>query len=112
MGGAVSTWLGFDHPQSCRAIHINILTMRHPDGPQTADELAWQKKFLRDQLIEDGYRTQQATKPQTPSYAMMESPVGIAAWLVEKFNSWSDTVGDDIESARSKDALPGQYADG
>jgi microsomal epoxide hydrolase len=55
--------------------------------------------------MEDGYRTQQATKPQTLSYAMMDSPVGVAAWIVEKMNSWSDTVGDDIESVYSKDQL-------
>ncbi len=36
---------------------------------------------------------------------MMDSPVGLAAWLVEKFNTWSDTAGDDIESAYSKDQL-------
>ena len=36
---------------------------------------------------------------------MMDSPVGIAAWLVEKFNSWSDTVGNDVESAYCKEAL-------
>jgi microsomal epoxide hydrolase len=55
--------------------------------------------------MENGYRTQQATRPQTLSYAMMDSPVGVAAWLVEKFNSWSDTDGDNIESAHSKDEL-------
>ena len=55
--------------------------------------------------MQDGYRTQQATKPQTLSYAMMDSPVGVAAWLIEKFNAWSDTDGDDIESSHSKDDL-------
>ncbi|MEK9751962.1 MAG: epoxide hydrolase [Rhodospirillaceae bacterium] len=104
-GGAVSSWLGFDHAPECRGIHINILTMHHPDGPRGADEEAWAERFQREQETEDGYRTQQATKPQTLSYAMMDSPVGVAAWLVEKFNSWSDTVGDDIESAHSKGAL-------
>ncbi|MFQ5937875.1 MAG: alpha/beta fold hydrolase, partial [Acidiferrobacterales bacterium] len=49
--------------------------------------------------------TQQATKPQTLSYAMMDSPVGVAAWIIEKLNSWSDTDGDDIESAHTKDTL-------
>ena len=104
-GGAISSWLGFDHAPACKAIHINILTMRTPDGPQTPEEMAWAERFERDQIMEDGYRTQQATRPQTLSYAMMDSPVGIAAWLVEKFNSWSDTDGDDIESAHSKDSL-------
>lgn len=104
-GGAVSSWLGFEHAPACRAIHINILTMRHPDGPSGAEEKAWAAKFDQDQIMENGYRTQQATKPQTLSYAMMDSPVGVAAWLVEKFNSWSDTDGDNIESAHSKDAI-------
>ena len=103
-GGAISSWLGFEHA-ACRAIHINILTMRHPDGPQGAEELAWAERFAREQEMEQGYRTQQATKPQTLSYAMMDSPVGVAAWIVEKFNSWSDTDGDDVESAHSKDEL-------
>ncbi len=104
-GGAISSWLGFEHAPQCAAIHINILTMRHADGPQTEEERAWADQFERDQIMENGYRTQQATRPQTLSYAMMDSPVGIAAWLVEKFNSWSDTDGDNVESAHSKDEL-------
>ncbi|MGH1482656.1 MAG: epoxide hydrolase family protein [Geminicoccales bacterium] len=104
-GGAISSWLGFDHAPACAAIHINILTMRHAAGPMTDEERAWAEKFERDQIMENGYRTQQATRPQTLSYAMMDSPVGIAAWLVEKFNSWSDTKGNYIESVYSKDEL-------
>lgn len=104
-GGAICSWLGYDHEPACQAIHINILTMRHPDGPQGEEEQAWAENFDRMQIMEDGYRTQQATRPQTLSYAMMDSPVGVAAWLVEKFNSWSDTEGNDVESAHSKDDL-------
>ena len=104
-GGAISSWLGFDHAPACRAIHINIMTMRHPQGPQGAAELAWAEQFERDQVMLDGYRTQQATRPQTLSYAMMDSPVGVAAWLLEKFHDWSDIDGDDIESVHSKDSL-------
>jgi hypothetical protein len=37
-GGAISSWLGFDHSGSCKGIHINILSMRHPDGPKTKEE--------------------------------------------------------------------------
>jgi pimeloyl-ACP methyl ester carboxylesterase len=104
-GGAVSSWLGFDHAAACKAIHVNILITRHPDGPQGPEEEAWADYFDRQQIMQEGYRTQQATKPQTLSYAMMDSPVGIAAWLVEKFNGWSDTVGDDVESVYTKDEL-------
>jgi pimeloyl-ACP methyl ester carboxylesterase len=104
-GGAISSWLGFDHAPACQAIHINIMTMRPPGDPIGAAEQAWAARFEREQIMENGYRTQQATKPQTLSYAMMDSPVGMAAWIIEKFNSWSDTVGDDLESVHSKDAM-------
>ena len=104
-GGAISSWLGYEHAPACSAIHINILTMRHKDGPQGAEEVAWAEQFEKDQIIQNGYRTQQATKPQTLSYAMMDSPVGVAAWILEKMHGWSDLKGEDIESVYSKDQL-------
>jgi len=104
-GGAITTWLGYDHPKTCNAIHLNIFTMRHPNGPQTKEEKDWETKFEKDQLMQDGYRTQQATKPQTLSYGMMDSPVGVAAWIIEKFYFWSDLKNNNIESVYSKDIL-------
>ena len=61
-GATIANWLGYDHAKNCKAIHINCLTMRHPNGPQTEDEKAWLNKFNNDQILQDGYRTQQATK--------------------------------------------------
>jgi len=104
-GATISNWLGYDHPKTCSAIHINCLTMRHPDGPQNNEEKDWQIKFDKDQKMQDGYRTQQATKPQTLSYGMMDSPIGIAAWILEKFYFWSDIKNNNIESVYSKDIL-------
>jgi len=104
-GGAITTWLAYDHSKTCNAIHINIFTMRHPDGPQSKEEKDWETKFVKDQIMQDGYRTQQATKPQTLSYGMMDSPVGVAAWIIEKFYFWSDIKNNNIESVYSKDIL-------
>ena len=104
-GGTIATWLACDFPKTCAAIHINILIVRHPDGPQTKEEKEWEERFERDQMTENGYRTQQATKPQTLSYAMMDSPVGVAAWIIEKMCGWSDIKNGDIESVYSKDTL-------
>ena len=104
-GATIANWIGYDHSKSCRAIHINCLTMRHPEGPQSKEEEEWQERFNKDQIMQDGYRTQQSTKPQTLSYAMMDSPVGVAAWIVEKMYSWSDLKNGDIESVYSKDTL-------
>lgn len=106
-GSAISSWLGYDQAEHCLGIHICFPTMRHVDGPQTPEEEEWAKECeTRPKIIlHDGYRTQQATKPQTLSYAMMDSPVGIAAWIVEKFHAWSDIPGDDLESVHSKDGM-------
>ncbi|MDA7478220.1 epoxide hydrolase [Candidatus Pelagibacter ubique] len=104
-GATIANWIGYDYSKSCKAIHINCLTMRHPDGPQTKQEKEWQQRFNQDQIMQDGYRTQQATKPQTLSYGMMDSPVGIAAWIIEKMYSWSDLKDNNIESVYSKDTL-------
>jgi len=104
-GATICNWLAYDHSKHCKAIHINCLTMRHPEGPQNKEERDWQNRFDKDQIIQDGYRTQQATKPQTLSYGMMDSPVGIAAWIIEKMHGWSDLKNDNIESVYSKDTL-------
>ena len=104
-GATICNWLGYDRSDNCKSIHINCLTMRHPDGPQTKEEIDWQNKFDQDQIIQDGYRTQQATKPQTLAYSMIDSPVGIAAWIIEKMHGWSDLKDNDIESVYSKDVL-------
>ncbi|MBD1173151.1 epoxide hydrolase [Pelagibacterales bacterium SAG-MED03] len=104
-GATIANWIGYDHSKFCKAIHINCLTMRHPNGPQSDEEKNWQIKFDKDQVMQDGYRTQQATKPQSLSYGMMDSPVGIAAWIVEKMYSWSDLKDNQLESVYSKDTL-------
>jgi microsomal epoxide hydrolase len=104
-GGTICTWLAYDFPKTLSGIHVNIFIIRHPDGPQTKEEKEWQERFKIEQKIEDGYRTQQATKPQTLSYAMMDSPVGVAAWIIEKMRGWSDIKDNDIESVYSKDTL-------
>ena len=104
-GATIANWIGYDHSNFCKAIHINCLTMRHPDGPQSSEEENWQARFDKDQIMQDGYRTQQATKPQSLSYGMMDSPVGIAAWIIEKMYSWSDIKDNNLESVYSKDTL-------
>ncbi len=104
-GATIANWLGYDHSTYCKAIHVNCLTMRLPDGPRTEEEKKWIKKFDHDQIMQDGYRTIQATKPQTLSYAMMDSPVGVAAWILEKMHGWSDLKDQNIESVYSKDEI-------
>ena len=56
-------------------------------------------QFLQDDeswdQTEGGYAHLQRTTPQTLAYALNDSPVGLAAWIVEKFRLWSDCDGDE-----------------
>ncbi len=89
-GGAIASWLGYDYPEYCMGIHLNIMIMRDKNGPISKEEKKWHKDLVNSQLLEEGYRSLQSTKPQTLSYAMIDNPVGIAAWIIEKFYGWSD----------------------
>ena len=104
-GSAVSSWLGFDHAPECKAVHLNCMIMRAPGGSKSDKEKAWARRFIAEQEMLEGYRIVQATRPQSLSYAMMDSPVGIAAWIIEKFHDWSDLTRGDLDSVHGKDRL-------
>ncbi len=104
-GSAISAHMGLDDP-ACGAVHLNMLGWRSPGvRAATEEEKASEAAAAAIFDAEGAYFRLQSTKPQSLSYAMMDSPVGVAAWLVEKFNTWSDTDGDNIESVYTKDQL-------
>tara|TARA_X000001036_G_scaffold226218_1_gene211620 strand:- start:520 stop:1059 length:540 start_codon:yes stop_codon:yes gene_type:complete len=51
-----------------------------------------------------GYSKQQATRPQTLGYGLVDSPIGQAAWILEKFYEWTDCDGHP-ENVLTKDEL-------
>ena len=53
---------------------------------------------------ETGYQGIQGTKPQTLAYGLNDSPAGLAAWITEKFRTWTD-CGGDLEWRVTKDQL-------
>lgn len=67
-------------------------------------EAGWFENNIQFFASEAGYSAIQATKPQTLAYGFNDSPVGLAAWLVEKRRTWSDCNGD-VESRFTKDEL-------
>jgi pimeloyl-ACP methyl ester carboxylesterase len=56
------------------------------------------------QTEETGYSTEQGTKPQTIGAALNDSPIGLAAWIIEKFRTWCDCDGNP-ETKFTKDEL-------
>jgi microsomal epoxide hydrolase len=73
--------------------------------PQTDEERAFAAKAAGMFEAEGAYFRMQSTKPLTLAYALMDSPVGVCAWIVEKFKTWSHIDGENIETAYTKDQL-------
>ena len=107
-GAVVTGWLGYRHAVSCRAIHLNMVGLRSPEmAPETEAEKAWDAKYQALFRQEGAYLQLQATKPQSLAFAMMDSPVGIAGWIIEKFAAWSHVPRD----PQSAPALGVRYTD-
>jgi pimeloyl-ACP methyl ester carboxylesterase len=109
IGAGVTSRLGFAHPGKMIGIHLTSVTRPTPDlGPGatalTEAERAHMDQRERWQQSEGGYSHIQGTKPQTLSYGLNDSPAGLAAWIVEKYRTWSD-CGGDVEARFTKDEL-------
>lgn len=106
-GAFVTSRLGYAHPDRLCGIHLNLLAVRRDprmmQSPTPEEQVFVQEleHFLKENT---GYQWIQGTRPQTLAAALTDSPAGLAAWIVEKFRSWSD-CGGDVESVFSKDHL-------
>ncbi len=92
-GGNVTTVLGGSFPANVLGIHTTFALA--PPGLTTegltAVERSWTEETRDFWLHHRAYAKQQATRPQTIGYSLVDSPVGLLAWLLDKFAEWSDT---------------------
>jgi microsomal epoxide hydrolase len=106
-GAFIVSCLAAAHPAALAGIHLNLLAVRRdvtsPASP-TAEERAYVEELAHWQREETGYQWIQGTKPQTLAYGLTDSPAGLAAWIVEKFRTWSD-CGGDVDRRFGKDVL-------
>jgi len=106
-GGFIASVLGLRYPERVAGIHLNLLAVRR-DGKLTGQATPEERAFLvrLNQFLkeETGYQWIQGTKPQTLAFGLTDSPAGLAAWIVEKFRSWTDCEGNP-ESAISRDEM-------
>ena len=109
-GSAVSIALGLRHPERLIGIHLNYIAGRFLLGgtlnqpPEDESARAYFEQLRNWYEAEGGYSHEQGTKPQTLSYALNDSPVGLLAWIIEKFRAWSDCEGD-VENVFTRDEL-------
>jgi pimeloyl-ACP methyl ester carboxylesterase len=95
-GAMVTTAIGYQDPEHCAGIHLNMVVA--PPDPETMNDLTEQEQgslasLKHYQDWDSGYSKQQSTRPQTVGYGLVDSPAGQAAWILEKFWSWTDCDG-------------------
>ena len=105
-GSAVTSWLGADDPDHCAAIHVTLAMGARPkiDGEPTEEEQRALDGISYYQEWDSGYSKQQATRPQTVGYGLVDSPAAQAGWILEKFWAWMDCDGHP-ENVVSRDEL-------
>lgn len=108
VGAGVTTDLAYLYSEDLIGIHIHN-DLRFPIPMPDRSELSGPEqgylRLLDAWEVEEGAHGQiQGTKPQTVAYGLNDSPVGLAAYIIEKFRAWGDTKGD-VESRFTKDEL-------
>jgi microsomal epoxide hydrolase len=93
-GSAVTTALGARHPERMIGLHLTMAAPPVDPAALTPSQRAWWDELQQYRDREWGYVHLQRTKPQTPAFALTDSPAGLAAWILEKFHAWSDCDGD------------------
>ena len=100
IGSGVTRYLASTHPEALIGIHLTDVGIIRKLLPQPGEQLLTEQerrygKSAQTWLnTEAAYISMQATKPWTLAYGLNDSPVGLAAWIIEKFKSWSDCKGD------------------
>jgi pimeloyl-ACP methyl ester carboxylesterase len=106
-GSFITSRLAYSHGDRLIGIHLNMMPLRR-DPKMVANPTSEERKYLEELATwlkeETGYQWIQGTRPQTLAFALTDSPIGLAAWIIEKFRAWSD-CGGDLESVFTKDEL-------
>lgn len=110
-GSIITRRLAEAYPESLIGAHFNMLFCMPPDmsAPEVWQGVTDSEREAMGRAAERikdgiGYMAIQGTKPQTLSYGLNDSPVGLLGWILEKFHSWMDCDGN-LDSVCSKDKL-------
>ena len=104
-GAGIASVLGQHYASSLLGIHLNLLYVpRERVAPSSDEEIRFNDRVAYFLKEETGYQLIQGTKPQTLAFGLTDSPAGLAAWIIEKFRTWSDNDGEP-DSAISRDRM-------
>lgn len=100
-GSVVTTMIGRQAPAGCAGIHVNMPLGRPTPEDMTSTDPAVLSALQRlgyYQEWDSGYSKEQGTRPQTIGYALVDSPVGLAGWILEKIHAWTDNSGSPFDA--------------
>jgi len=107
-GAGVATFMALTDPEPVIGVHLSNLEIAPYTGPGarplSAAETTYRERNAAFWQDESGYKAIQSTKPQTLGYGLNDSPAGLAAWMLEKWRSWSDSRGN-LDQRFSRDFL-------
>jgi pimeloyl-ACP methyl ester carboxylesterase len=85
VGAAVTDTMGRQAPEGLVGIHVNLLVtvLAGPQPTESDEERAAQAQLDTFRQSGFGYFLEMATRPQTIGYALLDSPVALAAWLLD-----------------------------
>ncbi|CUU56839.1 epoxide hydrolase [Parafrankia irregularis] len=97
-GSMVTRHLGALAPKRVVGMHVNMLPAFPSGAPDDLADLTPNEARQRARGEEymaagQGYLAIQSSRPQTLAYALLDSPVGLLAWIAEKFWAWTDHDG-------------------
>ena len=107
IGSGTATRIALKHPDRVLAVHVSAVAPKPSaprTAPQTGEERAYDERVALWERDEGGYQAIQSSRPQTLAFALADSPVGLASWIVEKYRAWSDCNGD-VLSVWPREAL-------
>ena len=97
IGAMITNRLGCEFPERVLGIHVALVaepSAGSREAPLTDAERAMLEQRALGQEHGGAYAHVQRTRPQTLAYALHDSPVGLAAWILDKWRDWSDCDGD------------------
>ena len=105
-GAGISSALALKHPENLLGLHLNYIPGSYFPWLSESESLTDEERSIQNKADEwyttsGAYAHQHRTKPLTLAYALNDSPIGLCAWIVEKFYEWSDCNGD-IETVFTK----------
>lgn len=104
-GSIVTSFMGADHAASVRAIHLNMMPFRRMTPPDDDAGKAWAAGNAAASMQYGGYSHLQMTKPSPLAIMAADSPLGQAAWILERFHDWADLGGREVDEVFGMDHL-------